>query len=261
MKEKYFVHKRWGETPLEALERLRAEEGIAADVPMTYAGRLDPAAEGLLIILTGEECKNKDAYSKLDKTYVAGFLFGVQTDTFDLLGIPVLREGAEISLPAELPSEYASVKQSSSAEISAPSLRTVEVFLNALIGTQSQKYPPYSSKTVDGKQLHQHAKEGSEVELPVHDVTLYGYKDISTRAVPRAELIERVEVLSSKVKGDFRQAEILAAWHALALSLPETLQVVTVELSVGSGFYIRQLAEDMGASLYSLDRIKIGEYM
>ena len=63
MKEKYFVHKRWGETPLEALERLRAEEGIAADVPMTYAGRLDPAAEGLLIILTGEECKNKDAYS------------------------------------------------------------------------------------------------------------------------------------------------------------------------------------------------------
>ena len=230
MKEKYFVHKRWGETPLEALERLRAEEGIAADVPMTYAGRLDPAAEGLLIILTGDECKNKDAYSKLDKTYVAEFLFGVQTDTFDLLGIPAISTAKE----------------------------TVANYLDAHIGTHPQTYPPYSSKTVDGKQLHQHAKEGSEVDLPVHDVTLYGYSGLSVRTVSKVEVLERVEDLVDKVTGDFRQAEIRAIWHHRTPSFPQTLAIVSVQLEVGSGFYIRQLAQDMGACLYSLNRIKIG---
>ena len=243
MQPKYIVHKRWGETPLEALERLRSEEGIAESVPMTYAGRLDPAAEGLLIILTGEECKNKDTYSKLDKTYVAEFLLGIQTDTFDLLGIPVSR---------------AASASSAGKEIALAARETVVAHLNAVIGTHSQPYPPYSSKTVEGKQLHQHAKEGSEVTLPVHDVTLYGYEDLSIRTVSREEVLEKVAALTHKVTGDFRQAEILAAWQRLAPDLPETFQVTTVELSVGSGFYIRQLAQDIGTCLYSLNRTKTG---
>ena len=52
------VNKQIGETPLEALEKVRREHGFDANLPMTYAGRLDPMAEGLLIVLVGEECKN-----------------------------------------------------------------------------------------------------------------------------------------------------------------------------------------------------------
>ena len=65
------IYKNLGETPLQALERFRAKmvkNGMADSAiksawqkaPMTYAGRLDPLAEGELLILIGDECKNKD---------------------------------------------------------------------------------------------------------------------------------------------------------------------------------------------------------
>jgi tRNA U55 pseudouridine synthase TruB len=45
------LYKNVGETPLECLERFRVENSEYKDVPMTYAGRLDPMAEGVLIVL------------------------------------------------------------------------------------------------------------------------------------------------------------------------------------------------------------------
>ena len=49
-----------GQTPLQCMEAWRNEVGISADIPLTYAGRLDPMASGKLLILVGEECKKKD---------------------------------------------------------------------------------------------------------------------------------------------------------------------------------------------------------
>ena len=73
MKKVILLNKKEGETPLEALEVFRKrktkQKKEYKDVKMTYAGRLDPMAEGLLIILTGEECKNKEKYLVLDKEY------------------------------------------------------------------------------------------------------------------------------------------------------------------------------------------------
>lgn len=70
------IYKNIGETPLEALERFRADHVEYKNEPMTYAGRLDPMASGKLIILIGEECKNKDEYLKLDKEYEVDILLG-----------------------------------------------------------------------------------------------------------------------------------------------------------------------------------------
>ena len=53
---------------------------------MTYAGRLDPMASGVLLVLAGEETKNKDKYLGLDKEYDFEILFGFATDTYDILG-------------------------------------------------------------------------------------------------------------------------------------------------------------------------------
>ena len=80
-------YKNLGETPLACLEKMRLEHGIGAEIPMTYAGRLDPMAEGVMILLVGEECKNKEQYLGLDKTYGFEVLVGFQTDTYDLLGL------------------------------------------------------------------------------------------------------------------------------------------------------------------------------
>ena len=63
------LNKKEGETPLEALSNFRAKHKKYKDVKMTYAGRLDPMASGLILILAGEETKNKEKYLTLDKEY------------------------------------------------------------------------------------------------------------------------------------------------------------------------------------------------
>ena len=83
-----YLQKKKGETPLACMERFRAENPEYFDIPMTYAGRLDPIATGDLLVLTGEECKKKDEYLGLDKEYEATVLLGFQTDSYDVLGIP-----------------------------------------------------------------------------------------------------------------------------------------------------------------------------
>ncbi len=63
------LNKKEGETPLEALEIFRKKNKEYMGVKMTYAGRLDPMASGLLLILAGEEAKNKEKYLILGKEY------------------------------------------------------------------------------------------------------------------------------------------------------------------------------------------------
>src|SRR3989344_5610173 len=62
MKKIILIHKKEGETPLEALEDFRRKNKKYKNVKMTYAGRLDPMASGLLLVLAGEEVKKKEKY-------------------------------------------------------------------------------------------------------------------------------------------------------------------------------------------------------
>src|ERR1035437_1661782 len=80
------LYKNKGETPLECLERFKKDNPEYEKERMTYAGRLDPLAEGLLIVLYGDEIKNKEKYLGLDKEYEVDILFGFATDTYDVLG-------------------------------------------------------------------------------------------------------------------------------------------------------------------------------
>src|SRR5690348_16589190 len=52
-----------------------------------YAGRLDPMAEGLLLLLVGDENKQRVSYEKLAKVYSVELLFGFATDSHDILGL------------------------------------------------------------------------------------------------------------------------------------------------------------------------------
>src|SRR5690242_6674833 len=81
------LYKTLGETPLECIQRFKKENPEFEKVNMTYAGRLDPMAEGLLLVLSGELVKEKEKYLDLPKTYIVEVLWGVETDTLDILGI------------------------------------------------------------------------------------------------------------------------------------------------------------------------------
>lgn len=46
-------------TPLELIEKFRLDNPLYKDSKLGYAGRLDPMAEGLLLILVGDENKKE----------------------------------------------------------------------------------------------------------------------------------------------------------------------------------------------------------
>lgn len=222
----YTWYKNIGETPLASIERMRKEQNIEPGIPMTYAGRLDPFVEGLMIVLTGEDCKTKDQYNKLSKTYEFEILSGVSTDTYDLLGL-VTKTNFQQKLHVE----------------------KVHGFLEENKKTITQSYPPYSSKTVDGKQLHTHAREGNTPTV-THEVTLHSYQFLEERTIPQNELqkiiLERIHL----VHGDFRQEEIKKEWNKILEKETETIfQITKWRVHVSSGFYIRQLVQDIGTFL------------
>lgn len=246
---KYIIQKFEGETLALLLDRMRQENGIATDIPLTYAGRLDPMAEGLMIVLSGEECKKKDEYLGFNKTYEYDVLFGVETDTFDILGIP--RQFPSLSLQV----------QSLENEI-----RNI---LPKFLGKILQTYPPYSSKPINGVPLFQLAREGkmTESQLPKNNIEIYSHEFLGIREITRDELLSQVKERIEKVVGDFRQQEILSAWHSSILNTPiSEFPICSFRISCSSGTYIRRIASDMGKLLgtsslaWKIKRTKIGDY-
>jgi len=49
----HIIYKKRGQIPLENIKELKEMDQNLALLPMTYAGRLDPLAEGILILLSG----------------------------------------------------------------------------------------------------------------------------------------------------------------------------------------------------------------
>ena len=251
------TYKKIGETPLESLEKARKERGIATDIPMTYAGRLDPMAEGLMIILAGDECKNKEKYLGLDKTYEFEILVGFTTDTYDLLGL--------------ITSEYTNsshlnpLSGGSDADSEFAYSDVIKDTVPKFIGNITQKYPPFSSKTVNGKQLFQLSKEGGLPEiLPTHEVTIYNLRCTSTMIQKKKDLYSEVQRRINLVQGDFRQKEILESWaRAFKDSNQQEYTVLSCICECSSGTYIRQLVHDISEQIgmplvtYSIKRIKL----
>jgi tRNA pseudouridine(55) synthase len=228
MKSVYTVHKEIGETPLEALERFRQEKIEQGNIefkglPMTYAGRLDPLAEGPILILVGDECKNKDAYTNLDKEYELEILFGVSTDTGDLLGL--VNEVKDFTAEFDFSS------------------------LDKYVGKFTQEYPMYSSKTVNGKQLHTWAREGATPEeMPTKEVEIYSIKLEKQLTINGEDVTDEVDQTVPRVKGDFRQKEILERFHE-KLKPDMKFRKIRIVVLCSSGTYMRSLAVRMGKDL------------
>lgn len=249
-----------GETPLECLERTRREQGIAADVPMTYAGRLDPMASGKLLILIGEECKDKEKYLGFDKEYEIGVLFGVSTDTGDMLG-----------LVTEARAATQRVHNVYTAPVDA---KSDTIPLAKFVAKFEQEYPAYSSKAVSSKpglakrQLHDLARADElPDEMPTKDVEIYSIEELGKGETSGSKIATQAISNILKVNGDFRQDEIIAGWEKFGQEYGET-KFLTIKLRVkcSSGTYMRSLAERIGreagtvAMASGIVRTKIGDF-
>ena len=232
MKDVLNLYKARGETPLQRIERFRKDNPEYKNIPLSYAGRLDPMAEGVLVVLAGEANKDRGQYLSMDKEYTMDVLFGFSTDTYDVLGI--LDEA---------------VTRASHKPVRAPLLLE---YIAQLPGTHDQKYPPFSSKPLEGQPLFVHARKGDlgRFELPEHRIEIFAASLVGMRRVTNEELLADVESSIRLVKGDFRQDRILELWReTLRVLYGMSFDVATVSVHCSSGTYLRSIANDLGARI------------
>ncbi|MEI6190749.1 MAG: hypothetical protein WCP24_00090 [bacterium] len=228
------LDKKPGETPLECIKRFKVDNPEYEGEKMTYAGRLDPLASGVLLVLTGEECKKKEKYLDLDKEYELTILFGFSTDSLDLLGmIEDKKEGAFNMLGNYKKKDF-------------------EELLKKFEKTFKQKYPRFSSKTVKGRPLFEIAKEeGIEDEdLPEKEVKIKKISFNSFGFVSKKYLRDFALESIFSVKGNFRQNMCWAKWEKTLEDFPDkNLPTLTIKVSCTSGTYMRSLAKAIGEEI------------
>lgn len=213
---------------------------------VTYAGRLDPLAEGLLVLLTGSDVHKKEFFLDLDKTYTVSFMFGATTDTYDVLGIAAHE----------------------SDNVLAQDIVKKTIHENLLQITQ-QTYPAYSSKAVNGKPLFVWAREGllDTITIPVRDMSIYDVQYEGEQVISKKDLQKQIFETVNGVEGDFRQTEIHESWGTyFSQAQKSEYKIHTMTVSCSSGTYVRTLVNTLGQLLgigacsVKIQRTQIGEY-
>ena len=195
------VDKPGGWTSHDVVAKLR---GATRQRRVGHAGTLDPDATGVLLVGLGRVTRLMRFLQETTKSYRGVVSFGVATTTLDAAGDEVAR--------AEMPVTEAAVRAA----------------MLAFVGSIEQVPPMVSALKVDGRRLHELAREGREVER-----------------APRSVRIDRYE-LEAFEPGAFPSA--------------------TVFVECSSGTYVRTLAADLGttlgghAHLASLRRLRVGAF-
>ncbi len=150
-----------------------------------HAGTLDPDATGVLVLGVGGGTKLLQFVTGADKTYIGEIRFGIETSTLDAAG--------EVTATHDMTLQP--------DEVSAAAA--------TFVGDIEQIPPMVSAVKVDGKRLHELAREGKEIEREARPVTVSRY-DVAPTDDPL---------------------------------------VYTLAVDCSSGTYIRTLAADLGTAL------------
>ncbi|GIW69642.1 MAG: hypothetical protein KatS3mg101_0389 [Patescibacteria group bacterium] len=130
--------KNW--TSFDVVAKIR---GVLKVKKAGHAGTLDPLAEGVLIVLTGEDTKRQAEFMKLEKEYIAKIAFGAGSPTYDLEVAP--------TLVAKMPP----------AEV----YKKLQEILSDFVGEIDQVVPSYSAKKIEGKEMYKMVRKGAEVPV------------------------------------------------------------------------------------------------
>ena len=115
-----------------------------------HAGTLDPDATGLLVIGVGNATRLFRFMEDMDKTYSCEIVFGAETNTLDDSG--VVTATYDMTLP--------------------PIDEIRDVIRQKFLGDIMQVPPMVSALKVDGKRLHELAREGIEIEREARPVRI-----------------------------------------------------------------------------------------
>ena len=123
-----------------------------------HLGTLDPMATGVLLVTVGKATKLFDYFQNKNKTYLAKFEFGYETDTLDITG--------KITKKTD----------------TLPSIGDIKKSINKFIGEIEQVPPKYSAKNINGKRAYQLARNNEEFELKpklvkIDDIKIVDYSN------------------------------------------------------------------------------------
>lgn len=235
-----------GLTTYQLIQKIRKEYPEYKDKTLGFAGRLDPMAEGVVLILVDDENKKRKKYLGLDKEYIFEVMFGFSTDTYDTMGM--------VQSAGSLPEDWE---------------KKLKSILKNYKGKIKQKFPPFSSKHIKGKALFQWATEGrlDEIEIPSVEREIYSVELTSTYTIKKSDFKKQITENISKVKGHFRQQEIIKNWKkVLAEDVRDEFFVAKVKILSSTGTYVRGLADEIGKKLgsgalaLSIKRTRVGEF-
>lgn len=160
--------------------------GLLGTRKVGHSGTLDPDATGVLLLGVGRVTRLLRYLTALPKTYTCEIVLGVETSTLDAAG-----------------------EVTATHDMAGTTFEQIAAAAAGLTGDIMQVPPMVSAVKVDGKRLHQLAREGIEVEREARPVTV----------------------------------------HRFTVTPTDDPLVVRAEVECSSGTYVRTLAADLGAAL------------
>lgn len=118
-----------------------------------HTGTLDPIATGVLVLGVNDGCKIIELLTSDSKVYQAEVIIGMETDTLDVTGNII-----------------------NSYNIENLDNSKIEEIINSFKGKYLQEVPKYSAVHVNGKRLHEYARNNEKVELPKREVEIFDIK-------------------------------------------------------------------------------------
>lgn len=170
--------------------------GILGTRKVGHSGTLDPDATGVLVLGVGRATRLLRFLTDLGKSYVGEVVLGTTTSTLDGAG--------------EITATF---------DMTGVTLEQVRAVAARFVGEIDQIPPMVSAIKVDGRRLHELAREGIEIERKARRVTIHRIA-VDAIAVPAGS------PAPSDRSPTFR-----------------------IEVDCGSGTYIRSLAADIGEAL------------
>lgn len=119
-------------------------------IKVGHAGTLDPLATGLLIVCVGKATKMVSQLQDYEKQYLATFMLGSTTPSFDL----------ETQIDQHYPTEHITQAM-------------VETVIKGFIGPQMQIPPLFSAKMVNGGRAYKLARRGVDMQLEPSPVVFF----------------------------------------------------------------------------------------
>ncbi len=128
-----------------------------------HCGTLDPMAQGVLPLCLGKATRLSEYVMGRGKTYLAGLVFGIVTDSYDAAGQVLAEKDASSLTQAQ-----------------------IEALLPSFVGRVMQRPPAVSALKQGGVPLYKRVLRGEEVQVAARPVQFYRVELVDFQPGPRA---------------------------------------------------------------------------